>query len=404
MITVFVQSLRLHLRCFLGAFSRRGRRIQPLGPRRLLFLLAGVPLLLSVQGAHWIGFALDELWFRGYRRVTLDRPLFVTGIPRSGTTFVHRTLAGAQERFTSLTMWQALLAPSVTERYLVKALARIDRALGGFGDRSLRALVRRLSGDFEAIHAVGLDAPEEDYLTLLPAGGCFLLVLAFPASAELWGLGQLDRQPAGRREPLLRYYRACLQKHLYVEGAGRCLLSKNAAFASWIPDLRQTFPGARFLVCVREPVAALSSQLSSIADGFAALGGDPRDPELVKRFEATFAHAYALLEKLTAEAPPDCAVVDQGALKDHPDRALRRALEHLGEPLTPALEAALERAHVASANHRSEHRHAPASYGLSKGTIGPCLLQSYEAIVARPAPPAGSASATATGPGESTPS
>ncbi|MEM6704121.1 MAG: sulfotransferase, partial [Acidobacteriota bacterium] len=70
-----------------AARPRRGRWLRQ-DLALLVFLLIFVPL----QCVHWLGFLLDELFYRGYRRVRIERPLFILGLPRSGTTHLHRTL------------------------------------------------------------------------------------------------------------------------------------------------------------------------------------------------------------------------------------------------------------------------------------------------------------------------
>ncbi|MFP4541219.1 MAG: sulfotransferase [Opitutales bacterium] len=381
------------MRAWAGAWTKRGRTASPLGARRLAFLLLACPLAALVQGVHWLGFLVDEVCFRGYRRVRVTSPLFITGIPRSGTTFVHRSLAADRAQFTSPTAWEVLLAPSVAERRGWRLLGRLDRALGRPGRRLLDALIARASGEFGEIHAVSLEAPEEDYLTLLPVAGCFLAVLAFPSAESFWRLGRLDTLPPAEQAELLRFYRICLQKHLYVAGPDKQLLSKNAAFASWIPGLRQTFPGARFLVCVREPLGALSSQLSSLEGGCAACGTEADAAGLPERFRATFEHAYRCLAREVEAAPADLAVVDQADLQRVPEVALGAALAHLGVARTADLQHALAEAAAASRAHRSGHHHRPARYGFSKDSIGPCLPRAYASILRAAKPASGEASA-----------
>ena len=66
--------------------------------------------------------------FPGYREVEIRDPVHVVGIPRSGTTYMHRALA-AHPGFTSLRKWELLLAPSVTKKkFFFLLLGRLDRA------------------------------------------------------------------------------------------------------------------------------------------------------------------------------------------------------------------------------------------------------------------------------------
>ena len=170
-------------------------RTGPLGLRRLVMLSLFVPAFLALQTVHWLFFRLDDLLFPGYREVAVDAPLFVVGIPRSGTTFLHRVLARDETRFTTPRLWELVLAPSVTQRKLVAAAAWIDGRLGGSGRRAVRWLERRIFVSLDQVHPVTLDSPEEDYFALLPIFACFLLVVPFPDHPEVWRLSRFDELP-----------------------------------------------------------------------------------------------------------------------------------------------------------------------------------------------------------------
>jgi len=271
---------------------------------------------------------LDAVVFPSTKAVNVRHPIFITGIPRSGTTFVHRSLAHAP-KLTTFSTWEAILAPSVCEKRILRGLASIDRRLGRPLRRSADWLIRQFTGDFEAIHGVDLTAPEEDYLALLPFGGCFLLALAFPGIVELRDLARFDEMPLKRRRELLDLYHQCLQKQLFDYPSEVRLLSKNAAFGSWFPDLAERYPDAVFLLCLRSPLEALSSQVSSLAGAREAFGTDPSGRETAELMRQNFQHSYAQIAKLADE--PDlqkrCRVLAQRDLKVAPTHVLTVAAE-----------------------------------------------------------------------------
>ena len=110
MLVVFFRSLGLHLSWFACSLLPGRHPAAPLGMRRWLLLLIGLPLFCLFQLLHWLGFLLDELLFRDYRKVRIEAPVFISGIPRSGTTFVHRSLAQDRAQFTTVSTWEAALA------------------------------------------------------------------------------------------------------------------------------------------------------------------------------------------------------------------------------------------------------------------------------------------------------
>jgi len=383
----FLLSVRLHVRWFIEAFGVEGRRAAPLGPRRLVVLLILFPLFLLLQAIHWLGFLLDELFFSGWRRVKIHQPLFISGVPRSGTTFLHRTLARDTASFTTFQTWETLFAPSVSERKLFGIFAALDRLIGRPLQRLGDVLTRRMTGGFAHIHEVGLQAAEEDYLALLPVGGCFILVLAFPASESLWLLGRLRELPDCERSVLLNFYRSCLQKHLYVNGRGRRLLSKNAAFGSWLPSLAENFDDSRFLVCLREPGGALRSQLSSIRNGLVFFGTTAAADLVTHEFQVSLAQVYQQLREQRRCLPAArFAVVDHSQLRDRTQTAIATVLRQLDIPITEALQRILDDAAREARDYGSGngHVHSPLSEVMAPQ---PDLVTIYREILEPPADP-----------------
>jgi hypothetical protein len=366
------RSLGLHLRWLAGAVHPDAGVARP--ANRALKLAAALPPYAALQIGHAAGFAADSLFFRAERRQAIPSPLFVLGIPRSGTTFVHRLLAEDSARFSSMRAWEAVLAPSVSERRLWQSLGAADAVLGGAGRRLRDALLRRAAGDFDAVHPISADDAEEDYLALLPLAGCFLAVLAAPERPELWRLAALDRAPEDERALLLGAYRRILQKHCFAAGWGRQLLSKNAAFASWAGALAAAFPDARFILCIREPEAALASQLSAIAGASHALGNDLTLQ--ARRFAQLFAGGYRHLADSHARHRERMAVVAIDDLRARPGATLEAALTHLDIARTPALRTALARAE-ATAGQAPQPRPAPTDLPAPPATLLAAMKRDY---------------------------
>ncbi|MEO1202655.1 MAG: sulfotransferase, partial [Pseudomonadota bacterium] len=132
-----------------------------------LLMIAAFPLLLAWQLLHWIGLALDEVLFRGYRNVEIRRPMFVIGPPRTGTTFLHQVLA-RDPAYTTFRTWECLFGLSVTARKTLMLLAWLDGLLGRPFGRLGGWLGRAIAGPLDDIHPLGLSEPEEDFLCLMP--------------------------------------------------------------------------------------------------------------------------------------------------------------------------------------------------------------------------------------------
>lgn len=373
MMKIFLQSMIRHLAWWLASLWPGKHDAAPLSLRRLVFLLLGYPLFVFVQLIHWLGFLMDEVFFRSYRQIRVKSPVFIIGIPRSGTTFLHRTLV-EDSRYTSLSTWEAILAPSITERKIILTLAALDRAIGAPLKRLIAFCLNKSTGDFNDIHEVGLDAPEEDYLALLPAGACFILLLAFPFSKELASLAKLDLAPEAERDAIIQFYMRCLQKHLYCH-RGKQLLSKNAAFSSWADALAASFSDARFLVCIREPDTALSSQLSSLTPARRTFATDPDGSHTAAQFSGFYAHAYASLAAFSESTEPGwVAVVVQSKLKADPVGTIRAALDQLKLNPPPGLD-------ELKPSTSSGHRHELEDFPVDIDKIERCMQPAYEAML-----------------------
>jgi len=331
-----VRSIKLYAELWFRSFTQNSESIAALSSQRILFLLIIFPLFLIVQAIHILTAFLDEIFFSDYHNQPVEAPVFITGIPRSGTTFIHRAL-NKNSAYTSFSTWEAILAPGVLERKILRGLSAVDRSLGAPVRKTVDFFLRQLTGDFNDIHALDLWDAEEDYLALLPYGACFLLFLAFPFSSQLLNTARLDKMPDRDRNRLLHHYHRLLQKHLYTAAKNRTLLSKNAAFASWIPYLKDRYPDAKFIVCIREPSAALTSQLSSIRPAESILGSRLSGPETATIFIELFEHNYRFLERELRQcrSTQRLLLVEQRLLKKNSASILAKTADYLDSPDSP---------------------------------------------------------------------
>lgn len=358
----------------------------PHSPRRLLALALVLPVFTLLQLLHWVAFRIDDVLFPGYRDVEVREPLFVVGLPRSGTTFLHRTLALDEARFTTLRLWELLVAPAVVERKLALGLLALDRTVGRPLARLLGWVERRILGFMEDVHPTSLTHPEEDYFFLLPAFGAFILILAFPEHPRLARLSRPGADGDTLRRALVEFYHGCLQRHLYVVGHERRILSKNPSFSSFVETLSHRFPTARFVACVRDPREAVGSQLSSLEEGARFFGWSVAEPAARDRIVETLVHygdhLAATLPRLDEDRWAWCPLERLGPdLENEVTRIYRR----LGWEPTAAFRAALREAGRESRRYRSHHVHRLEDYGLRGDPLlarfrGLCTAAALDAV------------------------
>ena len=345
----------------------------PTGPRsakRFGLLLLLIPVFLLLQAVHWAGFLLDEMFFRGYRRVEIREPLFIVGLPRSGTTFLHRVLARDTERFTTTRLWELLLAPSVTERRFWSGVEAVNRALGKPFSRMGKWGEKVGFGWLDVIHEVSLDDPEEDYYLLLPVFACFLLVVPFPYYDAVWKLARFDELPEKERRPIMAFYKAALQRHLYVAGQGKQLLSKNPSFTPFIRSLRETFPDGKILCCVRDPLQVVPSLLSSIGAGGELFGYDVAEPRIRDRFvdmlEFFSKHALSTLGALPES---EHAFVPLGQMRKDVRGFVLGVYERFAWDADPGFQDRLAEDAQRGKSYKSRHTYSLEGFGLDSDGI-----------------------------------
>jgi omega-hydroxy-beta-dihydromenaquinone-9 sulfotransferase len=233
--------------------------------RHVATILTAIPIGLALILWHALCHLFDEIFLRHYRHTPIERPVFIIGLPRSGTTALHRQLA-TSSGYTTLTTWEAALAPALIQKIAFRGISHLDRLCGQPLSRLVRWIDSLLAkSDFSRNHSLQLLAPEEDFILLLPIMACFALITLLPGDASLWQLSDFDHTiPAREKRRILAFYRACLKKHLYFALPRAQLLSKNASFLSWNESLREAFPDATRICCLRPLEDTCISQIRSL--------------------------------------------------------------------------------------------------------------------------------------------
>lgn len=227
---------RLFLRSLAHSLSAPANSTGRWTLKRFMVVTVLLPVYVIFEWIHWLSLLLDEILFPGYRKVKIRQPVFILGVPRSGTTFLHRVMAQDEERFSCMRLWEVLFAPSIVEKKFFLALGALDRALGGPGKRFLTDLENRRFRELGKMHKLSLFEPEEDDPILIHIFSSVFLSFAEPFPDLFRPLVRFDTElPEKDRRRIMAFYRACLQRHLYVFGKGRqFLLFCGMVLAVWI--------------------------------------------------------------------------------------------------------------------------------------------------------------------------
>ncbi|HKY62322.1 MAG TPA: sulfotransferase [bacterium] len=183
----------------------------------------------------------------------LAPPIVIAGLPRTGTTLLHRLLA-ADPSLRALRSWEALNPAPFPGRHL--AQGRRDPRIR-MAERSVRGITY-LAPDFLAVHPVDAHAPEEELLLLDVSFRSTVAeaLLRVPSFAR-W-LEEQDQTPA-------YVWARDLLKLLAWQGGGRCWVLKTPHHLEWLDTLLAVFPGATIVQTHRDPARILPSLCSLFA-------------------------------------------------------------------------------------------------------------------------------------------
>jgi hypothetical protein len=329
---------------------------------------------------------------------TVQDPIFIVGLQRTGTTLLQRLLS-RDPAHRHLASWEAInVAPLDSPRWRagwrrLRALGRdapafsasrplvggeIDPRRLGQAKLAERSLAY-LAPDFFAIHPVEAEAPEEDVLLLEYSGYSTVpeATLHVPSFAA-W-LEQQEQVPAYRyHRRLLRYLQWQRPRSLPAlegaaptgdqDGAPPRWLLKTPHHLEHLDALLEVYPRAKVIMTHRDPVKALASFCSMMAHGRGVFS-DSVDPRQIgaqwsRKTQRMMARALEVRER----HPESFHDVHYDELVGDPLAVLRRLYERfLERPFDQPLAAAFARHSQRNPQHKyGRHVYALADFGLEE--------------------------------------
>jgi len=289
--------------------------------------------------------------------VPVPRPLIITGLPRSGTTFLHRLMSEDPAGRTML-FWEAL-EPSPSPRpETYKTDPRIARARKSMG------LLYRLSPRLATAHEFEAESPEEDNNLFAHEFAAGILGFMFDVPDYVRWLNQQDLVPGYRS--MKRQLQLLSWKY-----RGDYWVLKAPAHLYGLDALLAVFPDANLVVTHRDPLQVIPS-VCSLAAGFRGILADRLD---LRRLGAEFAEAMAVGPARAAAARADADParffdVPYKRLTADPVGTVRDVCRHFGYDFSPDYEARARGWLARNPQHKhGVHRYRLDDFGLDAGTV-----------------------------------
>ena len=285
-------------------------------------------------------------------------PIFVTGLPRSGTSALLNLLVTAPEN-RGVLQWEVQFPDPWPGNKPGEKDPRYP-----YLDEALKAM---RNSEFAKIHYVDADTPEE--CVLLHAFAFHGVQLGFEIMLEPYRSWLLEQDFTA----LYAYQKKQLQM-LNWRNPGQQWMLKAPAHMLGIDAILEVFPDARFIWCHRDPQAVVPSInsmnkaiLGMYMGDYSHIDTSQMGRSVMEWYALSLEKGLAAREKLPPELFVDCS---QQEFSQRPMAVVERLCQEFNLPLSEEGRAAMQ-AHV-DANPKGKHgRHEYdlATYGLNKELI-----------------------------------
>ena len=288
-------------------------------------------------------------------------PLFILGLPRSGTTFLHSLLA-LDPAILVPRVWQTLYPaarPVDFNPATSKAARQTDKQLGIFAG---------MAPDFPAIHPISADSPQEcsEITAHLFQSLRFDTTFRVP-SYRAW----LDQQG---HDQAFAFHKRWLQAMQHgVSARFWALKCPDHTFS--MDAILRTYPDARFVIVHRDPLHVFASVafMTEVLRRPFLRNIDPVEigAQVTSRW-IEGAQKLVALDQSGAIAAENRINIHYETLTENPIGAISAIYDHFGETLSETAQTAM-RAHLAAAPQGgyATNRYRPADFNINPERLRP---------------------------------
>jgi hypothetical protein len=283
-------------------------------------------------------------------RVPLNRPLFIVGLARTGSTLLHRVVA-RDLSCRVLLYWEAL-HPFIGRNVGLNH----EQTSKKLAELKIKEMYRQMP-DYLHIHEIKAGAPEECNVLMRHT----FCSMSFASEWHLPRYGQwlVDRDITGS----YRYYRQLLQLLLWHR-PGNFAVLKCPSHLLNLEAISSVFPDANFVWLHRDPISAIPSYLNLLSVFW---GND------IKKSFIDFICDYSIrslevgmrMEKKIG--PGQFLHVGYNELVRDPAAVLLKIYNYFKYPVSPGLETGLRK----WLQENPRHKHGVHTYGLEKFGLTP---------------------------------
>lgn len=287
-------------------------------------------------------------------------PLFIVGVPRTGTTKLHRLLS-CDQRFWWMSFWESQFPVPFPNESLENPEAR--RKQGA----ELVTMMTQAMPKLLAIHPMENEAADEEVMLMEHS-----MLSAFNAYADVPAyMRWLNTNDQAQAYHYLRRLLQFLQWQKRKRGisAQRWVL-KAPHHLLRMHLVLDIFPGAQVILTHRDPVQSIPS-IASFVHTLRCIYSDRADAETAGReWSEIMQRAQLHTMRVRERAPSQFIDVDFRDTVKQPMAVVERLYAFIGWPLTDSVRAAMQRwLDTDAQTHQGGHDYSPAQFGLSEDGI-----------------------------------
>jgi hypothetical protein len=302
----------------------------------------------------------EAAWKRnpGHSDVAITQPIFVTGLPRTGTTALHRLL-GADPNHQGLELWLAEYPQPRPPRDQWESIPEYREL------KAYYAKAHKENPELLGLHYIAEDVLEECWQLLRQSlHSVSYESLAHVPSYTRW-LAEQDWTPSFRRH----------RKNLQLIGSNephKRWVLKNPSHLFSLDAIMAVYPDALIVQCHRPPETLLASMCSLAEHNTKGWSNTFVGAQIGHDVLDTWARGIERFNMSRANYNPDqFCDVDYFDFVADPVGVASGVYRHFGLTLSDDAIAAMQLAHLeGNESHRApKHRYALADYGLTAGQV-----------------------------------
>lgn len=323
-----------------------------------------------------IGLALDHIFFPGIRKKSIIKPVVIVGNPRSGTTFMQRFLVD-NGLGTGMRIWK-MLYPSLSFQALLKPFLPVMEKFSPARHHS------------SVIHETTLNGIETDDPALLfRYFDGFFVYGFFLAWAEQELKFMFDPKNRDTSDRDFLYLKKIWIRNLVGEKQDR-IIPKIFSLSVRTPQFLNTFPDAKILYLIRDPLSTVPSGLSLVTGvldnrfGFWNLSDEKRQRYIDRLYNGLLELSITFHDHFVSGAIPNGSIkiVLYDRMMSDFDNLMMEILEFVGEKPSDSLLKTIKETADKQRAYKSDHKYDLSRFGLTEEKIREDYAPIYKTFLA----------------------